>query len=301
MRIIVNKKYLTSFLVYLDKELNYSDHTIKNYELDILKFFDYLKKSNNNITSISKVEVRNYLKLLHEDNLSNKSISRHVSSLRSFYFFLLDIYVVKDNPFLSISNPKLSKKLPNYLNTEEIDKLFLSFNDMDFFDIRNHLLLELIYSTGLRVSEALNIKIPDIDLSSKEIIVMGKGSKERVVLFGDTALSLLKKYLKKYRSNYAKSNNKYLFISKNGNQLSVSMVRKIIETQSLKAGIKRKFSVHDLRHTFASDLINNGASIETVQKLLGHSSLASTQIYTHITSDKIKSTYLKTHPRNRKM
>lgn len=291
------KDNLNAFIKYLEKELNYSDLTIKNYELDITHFCNYLTSNNINYLHLSKNDVREYLKKLSDDDLSSKSISRKISALRSFYSFLVSVYALKENVFDLITNPKLEKKLPNYLNSEEVENLLQSFSVTDFFSSRNHLIIELIYSCGFRLSEVVNIEIKNINFDEKKIKIMGKGKKERIVLFGDVAKEALINYLDKYRSNYA-MDLKYLFISKTGSKLSVSMVEKIIKKQAQTAGIKHSVSAHNLRHTFATDLLNSGASVETVQNLLGHSSLSTTQIYTHVTSEKIKSTYLKAHPRS---
>lgn len=289
------KKVLESYLEYLEKELNYSSETIKNYEIDILKFLEY----SNNYLKVTKDEVRNFLKILDEEKLSNKTISRKLSSLRSFYNFLVDISYVDYNIFLSILNPKSEKKLPNYLSEEETNLLLSSFNLNNFFEVRNQLLLELIYSCGFRLSEVLSVEIKNINMDTCQIKVVGKGKKERYVCFGDYAKEHINLYLNKYYGLYNKNkDNDYLFINKNGGKLSSSMVEKIIKKARVKAGLKKDISAHSLRHSFATDLLNNGASIDTVRTLLGHSSLATTQIYTHVASDKIKSAYNKAHPRS---
>ena len=284
-----------SFIIYLEKELNYSKETIINYDIDIKKYCAFLKKENKNIISVDKDTIRKYLKYLDKHKLSNKTISRKISALRTFYNYLVDIKKVEDNIFLQIKNPKIEKKLPNYLTSDEIDMILCSFADNDFYEVRNHLVIELIYSTGLRASELLNIKLKDIDLNNKEIKVMGKGSKERIVYYGDYVTDLLKSYLNKYRRSIK---SEYLIISKNKEQLNISVLNKIIKEACKKVGIKRNISTHTLRHTFATDLLNNGSSINSVKTLLGHESLATTQIYTHITSEKIKEIYKNTHPRD---
>lgn len=291
-------KNLLSYLEYLEKELNYSFETIKNYEIDITKFLEFLELKKINYLKIDKLIVRDYLKYLDEFNLSNKSISRKLSALRSFYNFLFDISKVNENVFLSVLNPKVEKKLPNYLTQDETEKLLSSFSKSEFFELRNYLILELIYSSGFRLSEVVSILVKNINFDDLQIKIMGKGKKERVVLFGEVAKKNLLIYLDKYYGEYNKHcDNEYLFISKNGSKLSTSSVEKIIKKQRLVAGIKKDISAHSLRHSFATDLLNNGASIDTVRDLLGHSSLATTQIYTHVASDKIKSAYNKAHPR----
>lgn len=290
---------LNNFLVYLKKELNYSNNTVQSYTLDINKFFEYLENNNLIYNKITKEDIRNYLKLLSSNELSSKTISRNISSLRFFYEFLKEVNVINDNIFLKINNPKVSSKLPNYLSTNELEDILNSIAITDFFKARNYLLIEMIYSTGLRLNEVINIKLKDINIDEKIVKVMGKGSKERIACIGEYALEGLNIYITKYRCNYALVNNPYLFISKNGTQLSKSMANKIIKTTVASSGIKKNISAHTLRHTFATDLLNEGASIETVKELLGHSSLNTTQIYTHVSNEKMRETYLKAHPRNK--
>lgn len=290
---------VNSYLEYLEKELNYSLETIKNYKLDISHYLEYLDKNKISYKVIDKDNVRMYLKKLDNEKLTNKSISRKLSSLRGFYNFLVEINLVENNIFLNIKNPKSEKKLPNYLSESETKDLLSSFKLNDFFEVRNYLLLELIYSCGLRLSEVVNVLVKNIYLDTKQIKITGKGSKDRFVCFGEYAEEYLNIYLNKYYKKYnINKSNEYLFINKNGSKLSTSMVHKIIKKQRIKAGLNKDVSAHSLRHSFATDLLNNGASIDTVRNLLGHSSLATTQIYTHVASDKIKSAYNKAHPRS---
>lgn len=188
--------------------------------------------------------------------------------------------------------------MPNYLTESEVNSLFDNFVLDDFYNVRNYLIFELIYSCGFRLSEVVSVKISNINLSDKQIKVIGKGKKERMVCFGDYAKEVLLLYLNKYIGKYKSCGNDYLFITKKGNAISTNMVHQIIKKEALKVGIKRSVSAHSLRHSFATSLINNGASIDTVKELLGHSSLSTTQIYTHVTNDKIKSVYKNAHPRN---
>ncbi len=300
LAMVQDKKVLDSFIIYLDKELNYSFLTIKNYKGDIFDFFDFLNKENKKYLEIQKEDVKQYLKFLGSSELSNKSISRKLSSLRTFYNFLLEVKLIKFNLFNGLKNPRVEKKLPNYLNEEELKMLFSSFELNNFIDVRNYLVLELIYSCGLRLSEAVNLKVKDISLDTMQIKVLGKGSKERFVYFGEYAKEFIMLYLNNYYGKYNKS-SEYLFINKFGDNLSVSSIQKMLKKQCFKAGIKRDVSVHSLRHSFATDLLNNGASIDTVKELLGHSSLSTTQIYTHVASEKLKSVYKSAHPRNERI
>lgn len=284
-------KEVDNFLYFLKKELNYSDYTIKNYQLDLTDFFKYVDKSNIDFLSIENIHVRGYLKYLDTCNLKNTTISRRISALRTFYNYLLEKGFVKSNIFLNVKNPKLEKKLPNYLNYTEIEELLASIDTSNSEGLERRLLVEMFYSTGCRVGEMVNIKISDIDFSSKTIKVMGKGSKERIVYYGD--------YASKYLEDYLKNKDKkgYLFTNKRGEKLTIEEVEYIVRDIMKHISIKTHVTPHTLRHTFATHLLNNGADIRTVQELLGHANLSTTGIYTHVSSDRLKDVYFKTFKR----
>lgn len=279
------------FLFFLKNELNYSEFTIKSYQLDLTDFFEYIKKSKINYLRINNNEVRGYLKYLDSCNLKNSTISRRISTLRTFYNYLLDEGLVESNVFHNIKNPKLEKKLPNYLNYNEIEELLESIDITNTEGLQRRLLIEMFYSTGCRVSEMINVKLKDIDFTNKTIRIMGKGSKERIVYFGDYASKYLEEYLKKVEVK------DYLFTNKKQEKLSVSEVELIIKDIMKHISIKTHVTPHTLRHTFATHLLNNGADIKTVQELLGHANLSTTGIYTHISSDRLKDIYFKTFKR----
>ena len=284
-------KEIDNFLYFLKKELNYSDYTIKNYQLDLTDFFKYDDKSNIDFLSIENIHVRGYLKYLDTCNLKNTTISRRISALRTFYNYLLEKGFVKSNIFLNVKNPKLEKKLPNYLNYTEIEELLASIDTKTDEGLERRLLIEMFYSTGCRVGEMVNVKISDIDFSSKTIKVMGKGSKERIVYYGD--------YASKYLEDYLKNKDKkgYLFTNKRGEKLTIEEVEYIVRDIMKHISIKTHVTPHTLRHTFATHLLNNGADIRTVQELLGHANLSTTGIYTHVSSDRLKDVYFKTFKR----
>lgn len=284
-------KEIDNFLYFLKKELNYSDYTIKNYQLDLTDFFKYVSKSNIDFLNIKNTHVRGYLKYLDTCNLKNTTISRRISALRTFYNYLLEKGFVKSNIFLNIKNPKLEKKLPNYLNYTEIEELLASIDTRTDEGLERRLLIEMFYSTGCRVGEMVNVKISDIDFSSKTIKVMGKGSKERIVYYGD--------YASKYLEDYLKNKDKkgYLFTNKRGEKLTIEEVEYIVRDIMKHISIKTHVTPHTLRHTFATHLLNNGADIRTVQELLGHANLSTTGIYTHVSSDRLKDVYFKTFKR----
>lgn len=284
-------KEVDNFLYFLKKELNYSDYTIKNYQLDLTDFFKYVDKSNIDFLSIENIHVRGYLKYLDTCNLKNTTISRRISALRTFYNYLLEKGLVKSNIFLNVKNPKLEKKLPNYLNYTEIEELLASIDTRTDEGLERRLLIEMFYSTGCRVGEMVNIKISDIDFSIKTIKVMGKGSKERIVYYGDYASKYLEDYLKN------KDRKGYLFTNKRGEKLTIEEVEYIVRDIMKHISIKTHVTPHTLRHTFATHLLNNGADIRTVQELLGHANLSTTGIYTHVSSDRLKDVYFKTFKR----
>lgn len=279
-----------NFLVYLKKELNYSDNTINSYKLDLNDFFLFAKKNKIDYLKLTNEDIRKYLKYLDEEKLKNTTISRRISALRSFYNYLLNKGLIDFNIFSSIRNPKLEKKLPNYLNYEELAKIFDSIDTTSKEGLKNRLLIEMLYATGCRVSEIANIKVKDINFSNNSIRVLGKGNKERIVYFGEYARYYLNKYIERHKSEY-------LFVNKDNAKLNIHeieyMVREIVKNLTLKTHV----TPHTLRHTFATHLLNNGADIKTVQELLGHSSLNTTGIYTHVSNARIKEIYLKTFNR----
>ena len=283
---------LEKYNEYLKYELNYSFYTIKEYVLHVKDFITYCDNNKVNYLSLSKDDVINYLKFLDEQKLSNKSIGTILSSLRCFYSYLLDNNYINLNIFKLISNPRLEKKLPSFLSYEEIRIVLDSIDTDNILSIRNKMIIELLYATGIRVSELRNIKIIDIDFNNKSIKVFGKGSKERIVYFGDYAYDAIKLYL-----DNRELKSEYLILNNNGKQISVRGIELIIKNVIDKACIKTKVSPHTFRHTFATHMLNNGCPLKSIQELLGHASLSSTEIYTHITDDYIKSEYLKNMPR----
>ena len=278
------------FIEYLSKELNYSDNTVISYEEDINNYLEYLKKQNINYKKIDNIAIRNYLKYLDDLNLKNSTIARRISALRTFYNYLLNKGLVDTNLFNSIRNPKIEKKLPNYLSYEELARILDNIDISTFIGLRNRLMVEMFYATGCRVSEITNIKVNDIDKSNNSIRIMGKGSKERIVYFGEYARDYLDRYLPLIDCVY-------LFTNEAGEKLSVHDVEYIIKDLVKNLALKTHVTPHTLRHTFATHLLNNGADIKTVQELLGHSSLNTTGIYTHVSNERIKEVYRKTFNR----
>ena len=286
-------KYIDDFLEYLVVVKKHSDNTIINYRVDLLEFMSF---TNNNI-DIKKDDVNNYLKYLYEQNTSKSSISRKLSSLRSFYNYLVKKEILDNNYFSLIKNPKKDSSLPKYVKEEDIDKMFSIPNTRTWIGMRNLLIIRMLYATGLRVSELVNVKLSDINETERTIRVLGKGSKERIVVFGNNTKDSLDDYLKRGRREVDFHNSEYLFLNKDGNRLSTRYVRKIIDDIIFKASIEMHVSPHMLRHTFATGMLNNGADLVSVKDLLGHESLNTTSIYTHVSDDKIREIYNKAHPR----
>lgn len=283
-------KDLGNFLEYLNKELNYSENTEISYREDITNFLNYLEKKQLNYKKIDGEIIRDYLKYLDEAKLKNSTIARRISALRTFYNYLLNKNIVDTNLFNSIRNPKLEKKLPNYLSYEELAKILDNIDISTKIGLRNRLLVEMFYATGCRVSEMINIKVSDINKSNNSIRIMGKGSKERIVYFGEYARDYLDRYLPLIDTDY-------LFTQESGDKLSIHDVEYIISDLVKNLALKTHVTPHTLRHTFATHLLNNGADIKTVQELLGHSSLNTTGIYTHVSNERIKEVYRKTFNR----
>ena len=287
--------YEEEFLNYLKNIRLYSKKTVASYEYDLKDYALFLEKNNLTIKDDNDKTLKLYLNYVYDKKISNKSISRHLSSLRTYYDFLKKENIVTENIFKNVKNPKIEKTIPNFISHDKLNEIFTSFNDSDL-DIRNRLVIELLYATGLRVGELVNIKIKDIDFGAQSIKVLGKGSKERYVFYNNTTKEVLKKYLV-VRKKLQKKENDYLLLNDKGTPIKEASVRKIIQTTLMKCGIKSKITTHTFRHTFATDLLNQGLDLVNVKELLGHASLNTTSIYTHITNDRIKEVYQNTHPR----
>ena len=288
------KELIEEFLRYFLIDKGYSNNTIESYKRDLLKFLEYNK--NTNINNITNKELKNYIKYLNDNNLNEKSISRNISTLKSFYKFLIINKYTKENPSDMLYIPKIQKNLPNTLSEDEIEKL-LNINLKDNFSYRNKAMLELMYGSGLRVSELINLKLQDVDLNDDIVRTFGKGSKERVVPIGDYAKEYLEKYIYEYRSSMLKKeNNEYIFLNNHGKQMTRQGFFKIVKNIAKENGINRSFSPHTLRHSFASHLLKYGADLRTIQELLGHSDISTTQIYTHISNEELKKNYEEFHP-----
>ncbi|MEI6832112.1 MAG: tyrosine recombinase XerC [Candidatus Omnitrophota bacterium] len=287
------EKYIEKFIRYMEIEKNYSTHTILNYKLDLQNFSRFL--SGTELEKIDYLMLRKYLAVLKEKNLGVRSVGRRLSALRSFFRFLSREGYIKTNPILMLSSPKLDKHLPSFMTEEEVYKLIESAfakNDLDLLGLRDRAILETFYSSGLRISELVGLNIDDLDVISGVVKIRGKGKKERIVPIGEAALSTIKKYLDK-----KKKQTDAVFLNNNNRRITTRGVRDIVTKYLRIAGIKPGVSAHTFRHSFATHLLNRGADLRTVQELLGHANLSTTQIYTHLTTERLKSVYDKAHPR----
>ena len=268
-----------------------------SYKNDIEEFFSYLERESLSFLDINYDDLRFYLMYLKEEkNDSNSSIDRKLSGLRGFYKFLANEGIVSKNVFSLVNGPKKEKKLPRYFEYNELEELFNVCDDTPMGQ-RDLLILEMLYGTGVRVGELVNIKVKDIDLSTKSILILGKGNKERIVTYGEYCEDALVKYLNDGYHRLNVLNEDYLFLNKNGGVITERGVRYVLEQIIKKTSLNKNISPHMLRHSFATHLLNEGCDLITVQKLLGHESIKATQIYTHVTTDRLKEVYYNSFPR----
>lgn len=287
-------EYVDSYLKYLELDRNYSDNTIKSYNVVLKKFINFIEKNGISLKSINESDINDFICFLKKSNCE-RTVSYSITVVKNFYNFLLTEGVVGENVFYNIDMPKLEHKLPSVLSYDEVDKL-LDIDVHDAFTARNKAILELMYSSGLRISETVNLKLYDIDLTNDVVRVIGKGSKERIVPIGNVAVSALNVYINGYRFDMLKDKkNDYLFLNNHGNKLTRQGLFKNLKSLLREKGINREVSPHTIRHSFATHLLNNGADLRVIQELLGHSSIKTTQIYTHVSKEHLKEQYM-SHP-----
>lgn len=296
------QEYIDDFIEFLEIEKKYSKETTENYKIDLYLFLSYCKNYNlNKFSNIAYDDLRKYLVYLsNEKKYSNKSISRHISSLHSLYNYLIDEEVIENNPMNLINSPKKELRLPVYLTSNELEDIINTPDKTKKVGKRDALVLEMFYSTGIRLSELVKIKISDIDFINKKIKILGKGSKERYVLYGDRCKEYLEDYINNTRRYYLKEANDYLFLNQHGKVLTTSGIEYLVKKILKQSGTNLKLTPHVLRHTFATHMLNEGADLMTVKELLGHSDLSTTGIYTHVSNEHLRKTYLSAHPRARR-
>lgn len=290
---------VNEYLEYLEYERHYSKYTIDNYESDIEEFLNFLDKEGLNYLKLEYSDIRLYLMYLKDEKHEKAtSISRKLSALRSYYKYLCNNDKVKTNVFSLISSPKKERKLPRYFEYNELEELFDVPDLKTSLGQRDRLVLELMYATGIRVGELVKIRLKDLNRSERTILIYGKGNKERIVNYGEYASDILDIYLNNGYKELNKFNNGYLVLNNQGRVITERGIRYILTNLIKKTSLHKNISPHMLRHSFATHLLNEGCDILSVKELLGHESISTTQIYTHITNDRLKEVYLHSFPRN---
>ena len=287
-------KDIEEYELFLKTEKKLGNNTIESYLLDLMSF---LKWFNGDVRTTTKEDILNYISFLRE-NLNEKSINRHISSLKSFYLYLLDMNYIKVNPLEDISILKVKKSLPKYLSIEEVDKL-LNIKLNTAFDYRNKAMLEVIYGTGLRVSELVKLEYSNIDFENSIIRVKGKGKKDRIVPLGEIASYYLKTYINDYRSKLLNKNNyNEIFLNNHGKPITRQGFNFILENIRRETGIEKELTPHTLRHSFATHLLEGGADIRSIQEMLGHENISTTNIYTTVVNKVLRENYDSYFPRS---
>lgn len=296
------KTYLKHFLIYLEVEKNFSKHTIRAYNSDILSFLLWLDSVQ--IEETNHTKLKDYLVFIQRFNYSKTTLARKIAAIRTFYRFLYREKIIDVNPANSVHAPKKTKSLPKFLSSMEIEQILNNIKIDTPAGYRNRVILELLYATGMRISELSNLNFGNLNLAENEITVMGKGAKERIVLVSTRAKEFLEKYINNVRFMITEdgqapeqTENSPVFINKTGYRLQPQSVRTAINDIVKKIELPKKVTPHVFRHSFATKLLENGADLRVVQELLGHASISNTQIYTHISTERLKEVYDKSHPR----
>lgn len=290
---------LNDFCDYLKIDKRYSDLTVESYRTEIKGYLDFFKEKNIKVKDIKNSDIKDYLAYIKKGETSDRTLAHNVSVIRTFYKFLLTLKIIERNPTEFLELPKLRKKLPTVLSKEEVEKL-LDIDLTDCYSYRNKAMLELLYSTGLRVSELVNLELSNIDLENCTLKTIGKGNKERIIPISDYALYYIEKYINEYRGSMLKKGvNNYVFINNHGNVMTRQGFFKIVKKLATDKGIKTPISPHTLRHSFATHLLDYGADLRSIQEMLGHSNLSTTQIYTHVSSEHLKDNYNNSHPHSK--
>ena len=292
---------ISAFFIFLNDEKGFSDHTIKSYKNDINKFLYFLSERKIELKEVSKIEIRDFLADQYDLGLSKKTIARRLASIKSLFKFLFNSSFVTKNPTLFLSTPKMSKKLPDFIDEKMINELMNQPDLGSEKGLRDKAVLELFYSTGMRLSELISLNISSVDDKNNLIRVTGKGSKERLIPFGKRAKFSIEKYLKKRALNWNSLNKEIpLFVNNKNERVPRRTIQRRISSYIKMIASGKRLGPHTLRHTFATHLMDRGADIRAVGDLLGHSSLSSTQVYTHVKPERMKQVYKQSHPRGEK-
>lgn len=291
---------LDSFLTYLAVEKGLSENTLESYGRDVRKFSDFVKK--NDIKSVEEIKYNNILDFLSyskEQGLTATTIVRSIVSVKQFFKYLRLEKILKEDPTAHIRTPRMKKSIPGVISLDEVERMLAAPDESSPEGLRDSAMLEVLYATGIRVSELIGLKLNDVNFEHGFVVVYGKGSKERIVPMGDKAKNKLLDYLRDSRPALLKSREaKALFVTRRGKGMTRQGFWKIIKNHALKAGIQKKISPHTLRHSFATHLLERGADLRTIQIMLGHSDISTTQIYTHVESERLKEIHKKYHPRS---
>ena len=285
------------FINYLRVERGLADNTIQGYSNDLGCFFQFLESRSLSPLEVSLEQIMEHLSMIGRD-LSARSVARNISSIKTFFRFLVAEDKIKNSPARLLETPRLSRRLPGILNQQEVEQLISQPDLSNPLGKRDRAMLEILYATGLRVSELVSLKVLNINLEAGYVRTLGKGSKERIVPMGDKAIGAVKEYLSDVRPQLARrTNSVYLFLNSRGSPLTRQGFWKIIKKHGMEAGIKKKITPHRIRHSFASHLLEAGADLRSVQIMLGHADISTTQIYTHVTRERLKELHEKYHPR----
>jgi tyrosine recombinase XerC len=290
------------FLRRLEQERNYSPHTLRAYRKDLEEFVAFLASDATQIPAVTHVQLRSFLAQLHSRRLGKRTIMRKLAALRSFYSFLCREGIMRSNPMLGLRTPKQEKRLPNVLSVEEVARLLQTASGDDTANLRDRAILETLYSSGMRVGEMVALKVSDVDFPAEVVTVMGKRRKERVCPLGSYALKALEAWLNRRGISPVRAAQcrEPLFLNLRGTRLTDRSIARMLARRLAEANLTPRASPHTLRHSFATHLLDRGADLRSVQELLGHASLSSTQIYTHLSAERLKQVYDKAHPRARK-
>lgn len=292
-----DKILITKFLNYLKEERFYSLETIRNYQIDLNQFEKFLNRYNLKLNKVTHIDLRKFLVDLERDKCKPKTLARKISTLRSFYKYLTRFKFLDKNPTLLFPSFKQRRKLPEILEIDELEKLIEAPDTTTFIGLRDRAILETLYSTGIRVSELVNLNIENVDFTQGIIKVRGKRRKERISPIGQKALEALRAYLESTNQVMDAQGTPILFSNSQGGRLTGGSINRIIKTYIKKIALNRNISPHTLRHSFATHLLNRGADLRSIQELLGHVSLSTTQIYTHLSTKRLKEVYERAHPR----
>ena len=290
---------ICSFLSYLRVEKALSQNTIDAYRRDLEKFSEFaMERGLEKAPQVKRADVVDFLASLYLRKLDARSVARHLVSLRQFFRFLLSEELIPEDPVVTVESPKFRKSLPQFLSVEEVDRLLAQPDVSSALGLRDKAMIELLYSAGLRVSELCNLAVDDLHVDAGSLRCIGKGNKERLVPVGKRALAVLQLYIKKARPEIlGEHTSKYLFIIRKGNKLDRIAFWKNLALYGRKAGLRKALTPHMLRHSFATHLLDRGADLRSVQMMLGHSDISTTQIYTHVVEERLKQVYKAHHPR----